>query len=262
MVAESSAVKAILFDMDGTLLDTESLSDKAVLLAFGSSLPPEVLQTPPMSQDRLPWDLKRQMLGLRGTEWAPIALSYGTEKWGVTQERNPPSPEEFWKNWEVALNSMCEQVDACAGASELVVALSQLEPKIPMAIATSSRYAGVESKKVRHTQTIFQYMTAIVAGDHPAVKVGKPAPDIYLEAARQLGVDPAECLVFEDALSGVRAGKAAGCKVVAIPDPRFTEAEKAAFVEEADVVVDSLCQFQGKPFGLEVDMTTTPFGTK
>lgn len=51
---------------------------------------------------------------------------------------------------------------------------------------------------------MFQHIKVIVAGDDPAVKKGKPAADIYLEAARQLGVDPKECLVFEDALSGVR----------------------------------------------------------
>ena len=51
---------------------------------------------------------------------------------------------------------------------------------------------------------MFQHIQLIVAGDNPAVKNGKPAPDIYLEAARQLKVDPKECLVFEDALSGVR----------------------------------------------------------
>jgi beta-phosphoglucomutase-like phosphatase (HAD superfamily) len=91
-MVSSSNVKAILFDMDGTLLDTESLSDKAVLLAFGSSLPDEVLQEQPMSDYRLPWELKKQILGLRGTEWAPLVLSYAKEHWGVTEERSPPTP--------------------------------------------------------------------------------------------------------------------------------------------------------------------------
>lgn len=78
--------------MDGTLLDTESLSDKAVLLAYGSSLPSQVLQEAPMSQYILPWELKKQILGLRGAEWAPIALNYAKTYWGLTDERSPPNP--------------------------------------------------------------------------------------------------------------------------------------------------------------------------
>jgi beta-phosphoglucomutase-like phosphatase (HAD superfamily) len=92
MASPAAKIKAILFDMDGTLLDTESLSDKAVLLAFGSSLPDHMLQESPMSNYRLPWELKKQILGLRGSEWAPIALSYAKENWGVTEERSPPTP--------------------------------------------------------------------------------------------------------------------------------------------------------------------------
>lgn len=88
----ASSIKAIIFDMDGTLLDTESLSDKAVLLAYGPSLPSHVLQEAPMSQWILPWDLKKQILGLRGAEWAPIALNYAKQHWGVTEERSPPNP--------------------------------------------------------------------------------------------------------------------------------------------------------------------------
>ena len=87
-------------------------------------------------------------------------------------------------------------------------------------------------------------MSAIVAGDHPAVQHGKPAPDIYIEASRQLKVKPSECIVFEDALSGVRAGKAAGCYVVAVPDARFSAAEKQVFAAEADLVLDSLADFK------------------
>lgn len=235
--------------MDGTLLDTESLSDKAVLLAYGSSLPAHVLQDAPMSNRILPWELKKQILGLRGAEWAPIALKYAKDHWGVTDERSPPNPDQFWKNWEDALSSMCEEIQACNGATEVVEALSKTG--LPMAIATSSRYAGVEKKRKRH-ETIFQHMKTIVAGDDPAVINGKPAPDIYLEAARRLQVDPSECLVFEDALSGVRAGKAAGCFVVAIPDKRFTQEEKEAFIAEADAVVEDLWQFDGRQFGLDV----------
>ena len=81
--------------------------------------------------------------------------------------------------------------------------------------------------------------------------------DIYLEAARRLGVDPRDCLVFEDALSGVRAGKAAGCRVVAIPDQRFSDEDLQAFRDEADMVVPDLWHFDGTPFGLQIDMQKT-----
>jgi beta-phosphoglucomutase-like phosphatase (HAD superfamily) len=96
-------------------------------------------------------------------------------------------------------------------------------------------------------------MSTIVCGDDPAVKHGKPAPDIYLEAAHRLGVDPSECLVFEDAMSGVQAAKAAGCRVVAVPDPRMN---KTIFEDVADVVLDSLSQFDGRPWDINIVMET------
>ena len=72
--------------------DTEALSDKAVLLSFGPSLPKSVLEKSPMNEFRLPWDLKKQILGLRGAEWTPIVLGYAKEHWGVTDEIPPPTP--------------------------------------------------------------------------------------------------------------------------------------------------------------------------
>jgi len=98
---------------------------------------------------------------------------------------------------------------------------------MPMAIATSSQMAAVESKRIRH-EDMFSAMSVIVTGDDPAVRSGKPAPDIFLEAASRMGVDPKNCLVFEDSMTGVMSGKAAGCQVVAVPDSRCN---KVAFLE-------------------------------
>jgi hypothetical protein len=109
--------------------------------------------------------------------------------------------------------------------------------------------------RFRH-EAIFKHMQEIVAGDDPAVRNGKPAPDIYLEAARRLNVDPRDCLVFEDALSGVQSGKAAGCTTVAIPDQRFTEEEKSTFRDQGDVVLGTLWDFDGSEFGVAVNMAT------
>jgi beta-phosphoglucomutase-like phosphatase (HAD superfamily) len=266
----NTAVKAILFDMDGTLLDTETLSDKAVLLAtFGGNIPPYILAQPPMSEHSIPWELKKQLLGLRGAEWAPIVVEWAKKHWQAPSEEPEtvwPDAMQLWKAWEEHLGDMCEQVEACAGAKELVQAIARANmmthhhtrATVPMAIATSSRYAGVDKKRKRHEAGMFEHIQAIVAGDDPAVKNGKPAPEVYLEAAKRLQVQPEECLVFEDALAGVKAGKSAGCRVVAIPDPRYTKEERDVFVTEggADVVLNSLWEFDGKQFGLNVDMTT------
>merc|ERR1711862_895727 len=132
---------------------------------------------------------------------------------------SPPNIEKFWKAWEENLNSFCEEITACPGAPELVEELGR-KTNLPMAIATSSRKFAVEKKRKRHEE-MFQYISEVVSGDDPCVKHGKPAPDIYLEAAKRLNVSPEDCLVFEDALSGIRSGKRAGCLVVANPIQDF-----------------------------------------
>ena len=84
-------IKAILFDMDGTLLDTEALSDKAVLMAFGpDALPSDVFEVEPMCNGRLPWALKKRILGLRGKEWIPIVRSYAIQHWNAKEDLIPP----------------------------------------------------------------------------------------------------------------------------------------------------------------------------
>lgn len=87
-----------------------------------------------------------------------------------------------------------------------------------MAIATSSPRSSFE-KKMTHHPGLLAKMSAVVTGDE--VANGKPAPDIFLEAAARIGCDPARCVVFEDSPHGVRGAHAAGCLAVALPDGRM-----------------------------------------
>jgi pseudouridine 5'-phosphatase len=259
------SIEAIIFDLDGTLLDTEVLSDKAILLSF-PTLSNTIFQSFAPSY-QIPWELKQQLLGLRGSEWAPIVLEYAHQHWDISIQ-DLPTINELWSTWELKLNELCSKdVQPCRGAAELVHELSTHYRTIPLAIATSSRTESYAKKRkcielnqqqqqLNSTSTsMFDCMSVIVTGDHPAVIHGKPAPDIYYEAARQLNVNPRNCLVFEDALSGIRAAKAAGCYVVAIPDERFDESQKEIFHQEADIVINSLWEFTGQSVGLpDIDM--------
>jgi len=121
------------------------------------------------------------------------------------------------------------QVRPCHGANEIVEELSRRN--IVMGIATSSRAASVDKKRAAHPR-IFDAMEVVVCGDDPEVFSGKPAPDIYLVASKRLGVNPEDCLVFEDALTGVIAGKAAGMTVIAVPDPQYLTSQVSEKIDE------------------------------
>jgi pseudouridine-5'-monophosphatase len=75
--------------------------------------------------------------------------------------------------------------------------------------------------KITHHQEWFKVFRCIVMGNDPEIKNGKPAPDIFLLAARRMQADPAHCLVIEDAPAGVEAARAAGMFAVAVPDPHM-----------------------------------------
>lgn len=225
-------IKAVLFDMDGTLLDTESLSDKSILATFGDKIPSHIHDK---LNHLLPWEIKEPTLGKRGDEWVPMVIDYAVQKLGVT---DPPRWQDFWEQQEEILASYCHQVQECTGASALVNRLAAAD--IPMCIATSSTMASVVKKRTNH-QTLFAHMKFIVSGE--MVQNPKPSPDIYIEAARRMGVPPSQCLVFEDAVAGCQAARAAGCGgVVAVPDRRCPN-PMDAYGKLADQVLVDLNQF-------------------
>jgi len=110
------------------------------------------------------------------------------------------------------------------GVRELLEELSAL--KVPLAVATSTR--GPKARARLDSAGLLPFFQAVVAGDE--VAHGKPAPDIYLEAARRLGIDPRLSFALEDSHAGVRAAHAAGLKVIMVPDllPATDEIEKLA----------------------------------
>jgi beta-phosphoglucomutase-like phosphatase (HAD superfamily) len=243
-------IQGVIFDMDGTLLDSETLGCQAVYLALQDQMSLEARRAFCNRGYRMEWPLKRQTLGLPGPQWATIVLEWAQQHWGVQQ---PPTVDEFLQSWDHHMSQHMHTIEACKGAKELVQRLASMQhgianKSLPLAIATSSHSQSVAQKRVRHEDDLFRYMSAIVSTDDPAVKHGKPAPDIYWEAAKRLQVDPRRCIVFEDGLPGVQAGKAAGCFVIAVPaDARCyssqREKDDELFATTADMVLQDLTQF-------------------
>jgi pseudouridine-5'-monophosphatase len=211
----SPATRAVLFDLDGVLLDTEPLYTEATQAVVG-----------PFGK-RFEWSLKRELIGTSEDNGARLV---------VERLELPISPEEYLKRRQPLLDRLFESCPAMPGMEALVGELSSRG--VPMAVATSSAAALYAAKCAPHAW--FRLFAAIVCGDDPRVRALKPAPDIFLAAADALGVSPATCVVVEDSPAGVLAARAAGMHVIAAPDPAVPD----DYVTQAHQIVRSLEQLR------------------
>lgn len=215
-------VSHVIFDMDGVLLDTEHFYT-------------DVTQTIVGRYGKVfDWSVKGNMIGRPARDSA---------RYLVQALALPITADAYLEEREAMLEKLFPSTEAKPGARELTAALASRG--VRQAVATSSGARLFALKTTRHRDW-FDVFTAVVLGDDPRVARGKPAPDIFLLAAAELGADPATCLVVEDAPAGVEAAHAAGMQVVAVPDP---EMDRERFTD-ADLVIDSLVDVTPATFGL------------
>ena len=204
-------IDAVVFDLDGLLLDTERLWDEVR----------EELARERGGQ----WSDRAQadMMGMSSPEWS----RYMHDVIGLSEP-----PEEI--NAEVVrrLEALYrEEIPLLPGAVEAVQALAA---RWPLGLASSSNRELIDF--VLEVSGLDRLFRATVSSEE--VPRGKPAPDVYLEAARRLRASSERCVGIEDSENGILSARAAGMRVIAIPNPQYPPAEHA--LAEADVVLDSI----------------------
>jgi HAD superfamily hydrolase (TIGR01509 family) len=208
-------IDAVVFDLDGVLIQTEELWDEV-----RSGLARE-------RGARYDAEAQRAMMGMSSLEWS----QYMHDELGVPETPDEIS-DEVVRRMEERYRDRLPLID---GARE---AVERLAARWPLGLASSSNRPLIDA--VLELAGLAQLFAATVSSEE--VPRGKPAPDVYLEAAARLGVDQARCAAIEDSHSGIRSAKAAGMRVIAVPNPSFPPGEEA--LAEADVVLDSLAELR------------------
>lgn len=203
-MTEQIKIRAVIFDMDGVLVDSEPLINAAAIAMF-----------------------KEKGLVVQPDDFLPF-VGAGEERYigGVAENHNFPLDltEAKRRAYEIYLELVPSQLKAFPGAVEFVHACR--EAGLLTAVASSAD----EIKVLANLDKIglpIKFWNAVIWGED--VKKKKPAPDIFLTAARKLGVNPKECVVVEDAVNGIQAAHAAGMRCVAVattfPSDRLREAD-------------------------------------
>jgi len=204
-------IEAVVFDLDGVLLDTEQVWD-------------EVREEYVRERGgRYDGDIQRAMMGMSSPEWSRFLH----EKAGV-----PDPPDEI--NAEVVRRMVTRYREQLPLVPEAREAVERMAAAWPLGLASSSNRPLIDA--ALELAGLARFFRATVSSEE--VARGKPAPDVYLEAARRLGVPAERCAAVEDSHSGIRSAKAAGMCVLAIPNPHYPPDEDA--LAEADVVLTSI----------------------
>ena len=204
-------IDAVVFDLDGVLIQSEEVWDD-VRERFVRE-----------RGGRYDAEIQRAMMGMSSPEWS----RYLHEHAGVPDEPDAINAEVVRR----LLSAYRDRLPLIPGALD---AVRRLADRFPLGIASSSNRELIDA--VLEAAGLAPLFAATVSSEE--VAHGKPEPDVYLEAARRLGVAPERCAAVEDSHGGIRAAKNAGMRVVAIPNPGYPPDDEALAL--ADVIIDSL----------------------
>ncbi|XP_074331399.1 bifunctional riboflavin kinase/FMN phosphatase-like [Apium graveolens] len=216
----NKSFSCVILDLDGTLLNTDGIvSDvlKVYLVNHGKQ-----------------WDGREahKLVGKTLSEAAAVII----DDYGLSI-----SADELLSEFTPMLSDQWCNIKALPGASRLIKHFRS--ENVQMALASNSPRANIEAK-VSYQPGWKESFSVVIGGDE--VTAGKPSPEIFLEAAKKLNIDPSKCLVIEDSLTGVMAAKAAGMEVVAVPSlPKQSHLYSAA-----DETINSLLDLQPEKWGL------------
>jgi len=206
-------IEAVVFDMDGVLVDTEQVWD---------DVREELVRE---RGGRWHEGAQAAMMGMSSVEWS----RYMHDDLGLVEQ-----PDEI--NDEVVRRMLARYRDELPLLDGAVTAVERLAAAFPLALASSSNRPLIDAVLV--AAGIAAHFAATVSSEE--VASGKPAPDVFLEAARRLGVEPSRCAAVEDSSNGLRAAHAAGMRVLALPNPHYPPAPDALAL--ATAVIGSLAE--------------------
>jgi beta-phosphoglucomutase len=203
-MGKNQTVRAVIFDMDGVLTNSEPLINAAAIAMF-----------------------KEKGLVVQPEDFLPF-VGMGEERYigGVAEKYHfPLDPMEGKRRtYEIYLDLVPTRLEAFPGTVELIHACR--EASLLIAVASSADKVKVTAN-LKKIGLPAEFWDSVIWGEE--VKKKKPAPDIFLFAAKKLGVAPADCVVVEDAVNGIQAAKAAGMRCVAVattfPSEKLSEAD-------------------------------------